>query len=66
MAYRLLLERRREEQLMLIQAQVDAGPPHGWVTVGEWTHPAPGRLTSKNRADPRPPDLRRPRLGNPR
>ena len=34
---------------MLIQAQVDAGPPHGWVTVGEWTHPAPGRLTSKSR-----------------
>ncbi len=47
MAYRLLLARDREEQLMLIQAQVDAGPPHGWVTIDEWRHGTPSRLTAK-------------------
>ena len=46
MAYRLLLARDREQQLMEVQAQVDAGSRHGWVTIDSWRHEAPSRLTA--------------------
>jgi hypothetical protein len=51
MAAQLLLTHSPANQIMTFHAQVETGQPHGWVTVNEWTAPAPSRLQTKTRAE---------------
>lgn len=51
MAAQLVLTHSPPDQVMTFHAQVETGQPHGWVTVHQWTAPAPSRLQTKTRAE---------------
>jgi len=50
-AAQLLLTHSPEDQVVTFHAEVETGQPHGWVTVSQWTAPAPDRLLSKTRTE---------------